>query len=154
MASETLFAALHYPATALYSLSILYFAVVLSLKGDVPTRRNRVHKFLSWGPVLGLSMGALIAGGLGLHYLAMDGFHWSTQDGEHQRTLIKHSVFLVLWVSHFHLEIWTQEPLRKLGNETQAEPSPAWSKAHHKVRRQLVFNSALILCLGGLSMWP
>ena len=151
MASETLFSILHYPAVALYSLSILFFAANLSRNGDMTQKRRRVKNFLSWGPVLGLSMGALIAGGLGLHYLAMDGFHWSTQGSDNQRVVLKHGIFLLLWISHFHLEIWTQEPLRKLETESSETPSPEWARAHRNVRHQLLLNSGLLLGLGALS---
>jgi len=143
---------LHIFGVAIYGLSILFFVLLLWKTGTQAERRQRHQRFLNWGPVLGLSMGALIFGGLGLHYLNQGGFIWEIDTQEGQRTALKHGLFLILWISHFHLEIWTQEPLRKLDPEQKPEDAAAWTAACTRVSRQLRFNLALFLLLAGLSV--
>jgi hypothetical protein len=152
MTQNALFQSLHFTGVAVYGLSILFFVILLWRSGSEAERLQRHRRFLSWGPVLGLSMGALIFGGLGLYYLEQGGFKWGLADRDEQLTAITHGLFLVLWVSHFHLEIWTQEPLRKLDGENGPSDMSAWEAACTRVSRQLRFNLLLFLAIAWLSV--
>ena len=79
MSPTWIFCSLHLAGAAVYGLSVLFFVVLLSLAGTDEVRRARHRRFLSWGPVLGLSMGALIAGGIGLYYQQNGAFVWGTE---------------------------------------------------------------------------
>lgn len=153
MSPTWIFCSLHLAGAAVYGLSVLFFAVLLSLAGTDEVRRARHRRFLSWGPVLGLSMGALIAGGIGLYYQQHGAFVWGTETHEEQMVLLKHLSFLVLWVSHFHLEIWTQDPLRKLSPENSPEDASAWERTCRRVGWQLRFNAIAFLLIGALAFW-
>jgi hypothetical protein len=148
-----IFCSLHLTGLAVYGFSILFFVVLLSLPGAEEIRRTRHFRFLSWGPVLGLSMGALIAGGLGLFYQQNGAFVWGTGTHEDQMVLLKHLSFLVLWISHFHLEIWTQDPLRKLTTLNSPEETAAWETACRRVGLQLRLNAAAFVLIGVLAFW-
>lgn len=145
MSLNLLASASHWIGLAIYGLILLAFGVDLAL------RRNRqdeaLEKFRSLGPLLGLSMGALIFGGIGLH-LIQYGLHWpNLGDAPGQRLVTKYGVFAVLWLSSFHLEIWTLEPLRQ-AKSSQEDPSP-----HIRApARQVQVNAVLFLVVGALSL--
>lgn len=152
MTSSSLFQLLHLGGLAVYGLSLLYFSVRLRAPWDQKENVDRVRQFLRWGPVLGISMGALIAGGLGLFFLQQGGFVWETSTNEGLLTLLKHLGFLFLWISHFHLEIWTQDPLRKLDGPTGPTDPSSWSHTAQRVRLQLRLNAVVFSLLFGLSI--
>lgn len=153
MPLSTLFQVLHLGGLAVYGLSLFYFSARLGAANEDTEGLCRVRRFLKWGPVLGLSMGALIAGGLGLFYQQNGGFFWETSTRAGQLDLLKHLGFLVLWVSHFHLEIWTQDPLRKLDGPSGPSDKAAWRVACSRVRIQLRLNTLAFASLFALSLW-
>jgi len=133
---------LHTLGLAVYGGAVVLFAVLLA----IPARRSKIGKqkllkaFQAWGPLQGLAMGALIAGGIGLH-LSTWGLHWPPPNAA-GGLLAKYGCFFLLWLSSFHLEIWTLEPIR------QDAPEPALHVA--RVSRQVQANALLfvvILCL-------
>ena len=151
MSQYEIFQALHFSGATVYGLTAVFCWASIATAGSLADNHHRVERFLKLGPVLGLSLGALILGGLGLHYHHAGGFTWSMASSEDQLTATKHLLFLIFWVSHFHLEIWTQEPLRKLQRE-EVEPSfEAWKTASVPVWRQLTVNVLLFAGLSGLS---
>jgi len=150
---STLFLLLHLGGLAVYGLSLFYFSAQLGAGNKEEEGLQRVRRFLRWGPVLGLSMGALIAGGLGLFYQQNGAFVWDAATRSGQFELLKHLGFLVLWVSHFHLEIWTQDPLRKLDGPTGPSDKTAWQVACARVRLQLRLNTLAFASLCALSLW-
>ena len=142
MTLQTAYLLLHILGLAVYGGAVVLFAVLLA----IPARRSRVGKhqalnaYQVWGPFQGLAMGALIAGGIGLH-LSTWGLHWPPA-GTAPGLLAKYGFFFLLWLSSFHLEIWTLEPIRRNA------PEPASHVA--RVSRQVQANALLfgvILCL-------
>ena len=140
---------LHIAGAGIYGLTAIGCWLTILGARSSEQRHKAVCRFLMLGPVLGLSLGTLIFGGLGVHYLSFDGFVWSWDTPENQTVAIKHLIFLVFWVSHFHLEIWTQEPLRKLQREEQEPHYEQWDQATRPVLRQLSFN---VLLFAGLAL--
>lgn len=140
----TLSMTVHVLGTVLYGGLLICFALALS----IPARFSGVgrHRLIGMyqrvGSVMGLSMGALIFGGIGLHWTQW-GLHWPG-GGVSGQLWIKYGVFFVLWVSSFHLEIWTLDPIRL------EAPEPA----KHVVRfiRQLQVNAVLFLAVLTLSL--
>lgn len=152
MTKYDLFQTLHFAGVAIYGLTAAGCWLAIGLAKDPIKKHRFVRMFLKAGPVLGLSLGALIFGGLGTHYLDFGGFIWSLETPESQQIATKHLLFLVFWVSHFHLEIWTQEPLRTL-ERTETKPDyEAWTTATRPVWRQLSFNILLFAGLGAYSL--
>ncbi len=154
MSLSWLFEALHWLGVTVYCGSVLSFALVLGLAMRVD-RLDEVavmNVYRAWGAILGLSMGALIFGGLGAWTLAHDGFSWPQETLGDQLSAIKQGVFLVLWVSSFHLEIWTLDPIRKLQDGGAISDRAAWDRTFRRVVGQLTLNSVLILVIGGLAI--
>ena len=145
-----LFRMIHFGGVAVYGAILVGSCLGLALSRDPTKRSRRMKRFLTLGPLLGLSMGAIIGGAVGLHYLAFNGFHWPESAAASQEYGLKYGLFAVLWISHFHLEIWTQEPLRQQQNATPKASS--WSHESSKVWKQMALNSALFLGLVGLSL--
>ena len=142
MTLQTVCLFLHTLGLAVYGGAVVLFAVLLA----IPARRSRIGKhqlltaYQAWGPFQGLAMGALIAGGIGVH-LSSFGLHWPPE-GAAPGLVAKYGFFFLLWVSSFHLEIWTLEPIRRNA------PEPASHVA--RVSRQVQANALLfgtILCL-------
>ncbi|MEE2751878.1 MAG: hypothetical protein VX519_10640 [Myxococcota bacterium] len=134
----------HLLGAVLYGGPLVCFAIALSIPARFSGvgRHQLIGMYQRFGSLMGLSMGALIFGGIGLHW-AQWGLHWPG-GGVSGQLGIKYGVFFVLWVSSFHLEIWTIDPIR-LG-----APEPA----KHVVRfiRQLQVNSLLFLAVLALSL--
>ena len=147
MSQYDLFQTLHLTGAALYGLTAVGCWVAITAARSPETNHRQVERFLALGPVLGLSLGALILGGLGVHYHEAGGFHWDFDTPETKQTAIKHLVFLMFWVSHFHLEIWTQEPLRKLQREEDKPDLEVWQDVTKPVWRQLTVNVVLFVTL-------
>ena len=98
-------------------------------------------------------MGALIFGGLARYYQVNGAFTWPIDTSAQQLTATKHGLFLVLWFSSFHLEIWTLEAVRKLtGPDGEIADEAAWRAALRRVIRQAGFNVCLFVVLGILSI--
>jgi hypothetical protein len=136
---------LHTLGFAVYGGAVVLFAILLA----IPARQSRVgkHQLLealqAWGPFQGLAMGALIAGGIGLH-LSSFGLHWPPE-GAAPGLLAKYGFFFLLWVSSFHLEIWTLEPIRRNA------PDPASHVA--RISRQVQANALLFGTVLFLAFW-
>jgi len=150
-----LFESLHWLGTTIYCGSVLGFALVLGLA----PRLERVDEvaamdiYRAWGAILGLAMGTLILGGLGAWYLQHgQSFRWPLDSVADQLSVAKHLVFLVLWVSSFHLEIWTLDPIRKLQAEGGISDRAAWDRTYGRVVSQLTVNAVLILVVAGLAV--
>ena len=155
MSLEWLFLALHWLGTTVYCGSVIGFALLLGLA----PRLERVDEvatmdvYRSWGAILGLSMGCLIFGGLGAWFLQHgQSFVWPSVTEADQLSLAKLLVFLVLWVSSFHLEIWTLDPIRKLQSDGPVADRAAWDQAYQRVTLQLTGNTVLILIVAGLGL--
>ncbi len=155
MSLEWLFLALHWLGTTVYCGSVVGFAVLLALAPRLerldPVATMDVYR--SWGAILGLAMGGLIFGGLGAWFLQHgQSFTWPTGTEADQLSLAKQGVFLLLWVSSFHLEIWTLDPIRKLQADGPVRDRSAWDRSYTRVTRQLMLNSVLILVVAGLAL--
>ena len=100
---------------------------------------------------MGLSMGALILGGLGAWYLQHgNAFEWPRETLKDQLSLAKIGVFLVLWVSSFHLEIWSLEPIRKAQRKGGEGCCPRG--LYRRVTTQLGFHAVLLVLVAGLAL--
>ncbi|MCK6525539.1 hypothetical protein L6R49_29370 [Myxococcota bacterium] len=150
----TTLALVHWIATALYGGSLTAFAVLLSMRHRLsPLRPEDVMRsFRAWGAGLGLSMGALILTGLLSRYLSEGGFSWPADTPEDGLRRAKAILFLILWVSAFHLEIWTLEPCRKLDQDGVIRDAAAYEATARRVSAQLWLNTALFWVIGALGL--
>lgn len=131
-----------------YGGPVLAFAFLMPFaprgRGLDPWHVDRAFRAL--GPFLGLSMGALFAGGLARHYLRFDGFFWGVGSAEATFTLLQHLVFLVLWVSYTVLEVWLMEPLRQQDPERDPPQDPrSYLRARQRVVRTVLAQAALVV---------
>ena len=154
MASLT--ALLHAIGLVLYGGSLLVFSVLLPLGGRIrglePWHMDRLWR--AWAPGSGLAMAALILGGL-LRYSALVGeFAWWPSDPVQRVFLVKHALFLVVWVNYTITEVWVAEPLRRLdpGPDAPADPT-AYLAARHRVIGHLWVSAVLLLAILTLSSW-
>ena len=147
----TLLSVLHWLGVAAYGGSLLAFALMMASARilSAPDLKMVARGWQAWGPGLGLSMGLLIFSGLGSYYLQTGGFSWPLDTPAQQLTAAKHGIFLLLWFSSFHLEIWTMEPLRKAD---RAGDDAAWAAAAPRVANQALLNAALFVAVGALGV--
>lgn len=143
----------------LYGGPLVAFAVVVSLSSRVPglTPWSAVRTFRAWGPGLGLSLGAAVAGGLVAHWLAHGAFTWTWDTPRAQVELAGWLAFFALWASNIKLEVWTLHPLRALDGPEGVSDQPAYLAATRRLSRHLVGHAALILLvtvLAGLAEAP
>ena len=135
----------HWFGLALYGTILTTFALAATARS-----RNRTQvlaAYQKWGAILGLSMGAIIFGGIGIHLLEY-GLHWPPEtDPDQHAILAKYGVFAVLWFSSFHLEIWTLEPLRQLPSGKENRPACA-----RRATRQLQANAVLFHLVGLITL--
>ncbi len=135
----------HWAGLALYGLVLTGFA--LKALFQPVRRRETLLAFQGWGSFLGLSMGALIFGGVGLHLLQY-GLHWPGPEQAYRGWLLaKYTVFAMLWLSSFHLEIWTLEPLRNPQPDAENR-----GRSIQRIARQLQLNAALFHLVGLLTL--
>ena len=153
MTAEWLMLTLHHLGVVVYGGSVIAFALLLSLAARIERLDERavMGVFRAWGSGFGLSMGTLIFGGLGAWYLQHGGFGWDLGTESDQISAFKLGLFTVLWASSFVLEIWTLEPIRKLG-PSGAEDAEAWRGAYGRVVSQLSVNAVLVAVIGALGV--
>lgn len=150
----SLAAFLHGIGLLLYGGPLLAFAVLLPLggrlKGLAPWHIDRAWR--AWAPGSGLAMAALILGGLLRYFGLQQGFSWWPSDPVQRMFLVKHALFLVVWVNYTITEIWVAEPLRKLdpGSEAPTDPA-AYEVARWHVIRQLWVSAVVVLAILGIS---
>lgn len=148
----TTLALAHWVATAIYGGSLTAFATLLAMRhrlsplGPIDVMRT----YRAWGAGLGLSMGALILTGLLHRYLSHGEFSWPAEAPDDALRRAKAILFLILWVSAFHLEIWTLEPCRKLDQDGVVQDAAAYEATSRKVTAQLWLNVALFWAIGAL----
>ncbi len=138
----------------LYAGSVAAFCLLLLARKRVADGASErvIRVFRAWGPGQGIAMGALILGNAGLYYLEKGGFHWSFDTPADVLVAIQHGVFLLLWASSFHLEIWTLEPCRKFDIDGQVSDRVAYERAARRVSFQIGLNLLLIMACGGLGL--
>ncbi len=139
-------------ATTLYGGSLMAFALLLAARSRVADGQPQhvVRVWRAWGPGLGLSMGALILFGVSGYWLDHGAFVWPLDTTPQVLTAVAHGLFLVLWASSFHLEIWTLDPTRKLDVDGQITDPAAYEACTGRVTRQAWLNAALFVAIGVL----
>lgn len=147
-----LLSALHWLGVTIYGGGLLGFAALMLASRLLEPIDLRVvmRAWRYWGAILGLSMGGLILGGLGGYYLEHGAFTWPLDTAAQRLIAAKHAVFLVLWFSSFHLEIWTLEPLRRL--DPDGPDAAGWAAAARRVTAQATLNALLFLAVGLLAL--
>ncbi len=138
-------------AATVYGGALFAFAILLNARRLVADggAEHVVRVWWAWGPGQGLSLGLLILLGAVRYYLEVGGFSWPLETQPQQLTAAAHVVFLVMWGSSFHAEIWTLEPCRKLDHQGAVTDRPAYEAAAGAVARQVTFN-ALLFCAVGI----
>lgn len=144
---------LHWLAVTVYGGSLFAFAVLLAARRRLAPLSSEavVRAWRAWGAGLGLSMGTLIFTGLALRWRAYGGFVWPVATAADQMKLAASLVFLLLWFSSFHLEIWTLDPCRKLDQNGEIADRAAYEAAADRVTRQAWLNVALFCAVGLLA---
>ncbi|MCB9791908.1 MAG: hypothetical protein H6741_04200 [Alphaproteobacteria bacterium] len=151
---ETALAAVHWLAVSIYGGSLFAFAVLLAMRQRLSplSSEDVVRAWRAWGPGLGLSMGTLILTGVLMHYLRVGGFTWPTDTPAQQLRAGADALFLLLWFSSFHLEIWTLDPCRKLDKDGEITDRAAYEATASKVTRQAWFNVLIFVAVGAMSV--
>lgn len=134
---ETIALVLKHAGFALYALPILGTTLALTLRWSGPWDRH-LSRFVALGPVLGLSLGSAIFGGLAELWLRESGFPLLSESNRAQTI-----AFGFLWLSNLQLEVWTLEPVRK------AADSDALNAAVLRLRTHLWVHSVAILAVVG-----
>lgn len=153
--TSQLFQTIHLTGFGIYSSVVVFFTVYITFcrlsKSRTPL--TAVRRYQWFGAILGLSMGAIVFGGAGLHYGAAGGFGFPDTLASSQLPT-KYGIFAVLWVSSFHLEIWTLQGVRSIDPTSElqvSEVSQDYNQAASRVSNQLIFNSALLIAIAYLS---
>lgn len=136
-----------------YAGSVIAFALLLFFRSKVGPSERVVRVFRAWGPGQGLAMGALILGNAGLFYLSQGAFEWAFRTPVDFAVAIQQGVFLLLWASSFHLEIWTLDPCRQLDGPEGVTDRGAYEKAVRRVTLQIGLNVVLLTICGGLGLF-
>lgn len=146
--------ALHWLGVTVYGGSLVAFAVLLSARRHLAPLASEhvVRVFRAWGAGFGLSMGALIFSGLALHWLTVGSFTWPLDTPAQRLSAAADAVFLLLWFSSFHLEIWTLDPARKLDRDGQIVDRAAYEGCVGRVTAQAWVNVGLFVVVGVLSV--
>ncbi len=155
MAIDLFFSALHWLGATLYGGSLVAFSLLLAMRSLIVGEQSEgvMRVFRAWGPGLGISMGALILGGAVMHFRTHGAFIWPTDTLSEQLIVAQHLVFLLLWASSFHLEIWTLDPVRKLSPDHQVTDRSAYEAACSKATKQALLNATLFLICGALGVF-
>lgn len=155
MAIDLFFSALHWLGATIYGGSLIAFSLLLAMRSLIVGEQSEgvMRVFKAWGPGLGLSMGALILGGAVMHFRTHGAFVWPTGTLAHQLILAQHLVFLALWASSFHLEIWTLDPVRKLEGPSGIQDRANYERACASATRQALLNATLFLICGSLGIF-
>ena len=129
----------------LYLVPYLWFGLVsLRHKADSTAATTSARRFLSMGPLLGLSLGACIFGALAGIWLGHGEFSWANASTVE---ITLQLVFGITWVSNIKFEVWTLEPSRKKLASGAAAIGPELSRA----RRHLWVHCILLIAVVGLS---
>lgn len=145
---------LHWAGVTVYGGSLVAFAALLLARRHLAPLDTVaiVRTWRAWGAGLGLSLGALIFSGLALHYLDRGAFTWPTVSLQDKLFAAKNLIFLVLWFSSFHLEIWTLDPARKLDGPEGVRDAAAYEACARRVALQAAANAGLFLLVGALGV--
>ena len=151
-----LFQTIHFAGLVIYSTLVFFFSAYVGFCRFAKKHNTliAIRRFRWFGAILGLSMGAIILGGIVLHYGSTWGLSGAYAVNMEFMTL-KYVVFAILWVSNFQLEIWTLQGVRSLDPNcklTADELTPAYTTAAKRVSNQLFFNSGLLVLLCFISM--
>lgn len=133
------------------SLLAMTAIIIAAGAGHVPylSKENAVRAYRAWGPGLGLSMGAMVLGGLLHHFLVNGAFSWPLD----APTTPAWIVFFVLWVSNLRLEVWTLDPIRKLDGANGVEDNEAFDGAVKTLIGHMVVQTVLVFAAHGLFYW-
>ena len=135
----------HWIGLGIYGAILTTFALAATARSG--SRQQVLMAYQKWGALLGLSMGAIIFGGIGIHLLEY-GLHWPPEADPNQHAILaKYAVFALLWFSSFHLEIWTLEPLRR-----SPDGHGGLAISVRRATRQLQANAALFHVVGLITM--
>lgn len=134
--------------SSVYAGLVVGFAILLAVQPAVTGRpRSEVARvWRSAGPIVGLSMGAWVAGLIGERFVTTGTFAFGWADARAQLDLATWLVFGVLWVSSFVNEIWTMDPLRAAA-DADGRPTDvaAFDRGYVATVRHLGFNAVLVV---------
>jgi hypothetical protein len=132
----------------LYAGPMVAFTVLVRMSSRIPHLApwDVVRVYRSWGPGLGLSLGACVFGALVAKWLTDGAFSWPFDDA-HRLSSIGWLTFLAMWISNIKLEIWTLEPTRKLDKNGQIADEAAFRAALGPLSRHMIVHSALIVAI-------
>lgn len=145
------FKTIHITGIGVYSAVVVLFAfyVAICRFREGSNTLIALRRFRSFGIVIGLSMGAIFFGGVGLQYAPDGVFIFQVPEFSGLMSL-KYLVFLVLWISSFHLEIWTLQGIRSIDPDLNLLPSEIgqdYVAASNRVSNQLICNTGLLFAL-------
>ena len=143
--------------TIMYAAPVITFAILLwlaplttsSVNGGSPTAdQQTIANWLSLGPILGVSLGLAIFAAIGNHWFAHGEMTWHFTTPQEKGESLAWVTLLIMWISNIKLEIWTNEPLRKMlrstgsddlvGNEQKFQQAVRALSVHLKLQATLV----------------
>jgi len=148
---------LHAAGLLLYGGPLLAFAILLACGDRIHGLRawhlDRIWR--AWGPGSGLALAVLILGGVLRYWSLGHAFSWNLQDPVGRGFLLKHLLFLALWVDYTVTEIWVAEPLRRLDPGPGDPPDPgAYLAARPRLLRHVWVSAGILLAILVLSSLP
>ena len=150
----SLAAFLHGIGLLLYGGPLLAFAVLLPLgsriKGLSAWQVDRLWR--AWAPGSGLAMAVLILGGVVRYFGLVGDLAWWPSEPVQRVFLVKHGLFLLVWVNYLVTEVWIAEPLRRLDPGPDAPADlPAYHAARRRLIRHLWGSAALVVAILAIS---
>lgn len=138
---------LHDLGGTLYAGPMVAFTLLLAMarRGTRVELLALVRTLRAWGAGFGLAMGAWVLGLLALHYLQTGAFRWAWGSAYERWTLVRHLVFLALWVWNVRVEIWSLEPLRRLDRGAEPVEPAALRAASGPLLRDMALQSTLLV---------
>lgn len=135
-----------------YGGGICVFALMAALSARFGglTTAQALRAYRSFGPGLGVGLGATIFGALLAHYGTAGAFTWGLDAATGGATgLASWLVFLAMWVSNIQLEVWTLDPLRKLdpNGSGVATDAAALDRATASAIRHLSVQAAMVVLM-------
>jgi hypothetical protein len=128
----------------LYGGPMVAFAVLVVLRDRLPGAASHevIRTYRSWGPGLGLSLGACVFGALAAHWLTYGAFDWTLDRPLEAAAWL---MFLLMWMSNIQLEVWTLEPLRKLDRDRGLADPAQYADKSPRLARHMGVQAALVL---------
>jgi hypothetical protein len=149
-------------ALTIHAGALITFAILLNFRQAIPHVRDQdlVRVYRSFGAGIGLSMGVLAPAEIYRHCTTLnpgvslpDALALDFGSAATAAWSLRMLALLALWVSYIWLEVWTNEPTRRLDQKGEVADSSAFSLATTRVARHLAVNAGLAALVVIFGAW-